>query len=74
AVVGHQHSRPLRLLLQDRVVGFIYPFNQQMSTGDFHLFIGMLMLLPALGLMMLASWFLGKLVTPAVATPAGGAA
>ena len=56
------------------VVGFIYPFNQQMSTGDFHLFIGMLMLLPALGLMMLASWFLGKLVTPAAKTPAGGAA
>ncbi|MFA5204299.1 MAG: exosortase [Lentisphaeria bacterium] len=53
-------------------IGFLYPFNRQMSTGDFHLFVGMLMLLPALALMMLASWFLGKLVTPVGAPAAGG--
>lgn len=47
------------------VIGLIYPYNQQLGTGDFHLFIGLFMLVPALGLLTLASWFLDKLVIPA---------
>lgn len=43
-------------------VGFLYPYSQDMSTGDFHVFIGMLMLVPALGLLMLVSWFLQHVV------------
>lgn len=44
------------------VIGFIYPYNQEMSTGEFHIFVGMLMLIPALGLLMLVGWFLKQLV------------
>jgi exosortase len=43
-------------------VGFLYPYSQDMSTGDFHVFIGMLMLVPALALLMLVSWFLQHLL------------
>lgn len=49
------------------VLGFMYPYNQQMSTGDFHVFIGMLMLVPALGLLMLTGWFLQHLVVSPLA-------
>ena len=44
------------------VIGFIYPYNQEMSTGEFHIFVGMLMLIPALALLMLVGWFLRHVV------------
>lgn len=43
-------------------LGLIHPYNSEMSTGDFHLFLGILMLLPALGLFLLIGWILNQLV------------
>lgn len=62
-------------VLRVTVVGLIYPFNQQLGTGDFHLFLGLLMVVPALLLLMACNWFLGKLFPgldepPAPAPPA----
>ncbi len=39
------------------VTGLLYPFYPQLSRGDAHDFIGLLMLLPAMGLLMLAVKF-----------------
>lgn len=52
------------------VLGLLYPYNKELATGDFHLFVGMLMLLPALGLFMLVGWVLNQLFVPEPA-PAG---
>ena len=43
------------------VIGFIYPYNQELATGDFHTLIGMLMLVPAGGLFLLLGWLLDKI-------------
>jgi exosortase len=43
-------------------LGMIYPFNPDMARGEFHIFIGLVMLGPALGLFMLVGWILSKLV------------
>jgi exosortase len=45
-------------------LGLLYPYNKDLATGDFHLFIGMLMLLPALALFMLVGWVLNQLFVP----------
>jgi len=46
------------------VLGFIYPYNKEMATGEFHIFVGMLMLIPALGLFMFVGWALDWLFVP----------
>jgi exosortase len=43
-------------------LGLIHPYNQELTHGEFHKLIGILMLIPALGLFMLVGWVLGKLV------------
>jgi exosortase len=42
-------------------LGLIYPYNQEIATGEFHILIGMLMLVPALGLFMLVGWILNQM-------------
>lgn len=42
------------------VIGFIYPYDQALASGDFHTLIGMLMLVPAGGLFLLLGWILDK--------------
>jgi len=46
------------------VLGFIYPYNQEMATGEFHIFVGMLMLIPALLAFMFVGWALDWLFVP----------
>lgn len=46
------------------VLGFIYPYDKEMATGEFHIFVGMLMLIPALGLFMFVGWALDWLFVP----------
>lgn len=43
------------------VVGVLYTYNQAMATGEFHIFIGMLMLIPAAGAFFLLGWILDRL-------------
>ena len=42
------------------VLGFIYPFDRELASGDFHTLVGMLMLIPAAGLFLLMGWILDK--------------
>ncbi|MEM9914755.1 MAG: exosortase/archaeosortase family protein [Planctomycetota bacterium] len=44
------------------VLGVIYTINKEYAQGDFHLFVGMLMLIPAAGLFLLVGWVLDKIV------------
>jgi len=44
------------------VIGLLTTVNKEMATGDFHLFVGMLMLIPAAGLFMLVGWILDHVV------------
>ena len=46
------------------VLGFIYPYDKEMATGEFHIFVGMLMLIPALGLFMFVGWVMDWLFVP----------
>lgn len=46
------------------LLGGIYLVAPQYASGDFHLMTGMLMLVPALGLFLLAAWGLEKLSGP----------
>lgn len=50
-------------------LGFIYPYDKELATGDFHLFVGMLMLIPALGLFLLVGWVLNQILIPEPQTP-----
>ncbi|MEM7624295.1 MAG: exosortase [Planctomycetota bacterium] len=43
------------------VIGLIYTVNREYAQGDFHIFVGMLMLIPAAGLFMLVGWVLDLL-------------
>ncbi len=43
-------------------VGLLFTVNKEMATGDFHVFVGMLMLIPAAGLFMLVGWVLDRVV------------
>ncbi len=44
------------------VMGFLTIVNKQMASGDFHLLVGMLMLIPAAGLFWLVGWVLDKMI------------
>ncbi|MEM1107934.1 MAG: exosortase/archaeosortase family protein [Planctomycetota bacterium] len=43
-------------------LGLIYTVNKEYAQGDFHLFVGMLMLIPAAGLFMLVGWVLERII------------
>ncbi|MEL7087292.1 MAG: exosortase/archaeosortase family protein, partial [Planctomycetota bacterium] len=43
------------------VIGLIFTVNREYAQGDFHIFVGMLMLIPAAGLFMLVGWVLDLL-------------
>ncbi|MEM8737153.1 MAG: exosortase/archaeosortase family protein [Planctomycetota bacterium] len=43
-------------------LGLIATVNTEYAVGDFHLFVGMLMLIPAAGLFLLVGWILDKIV------------
>lgn len=52
------------------VIGLVYLVNPEYSAGDSHIFIGMLMLVPALGMFLLLGWVMNKIVlTDAAARP-----
>lgn len=44
------------------VLGWLHLIDKELAHGDFHIFVGMLMLLPAAGLLMLVGWCLDKVV------------
>lgn len=43
-------------------LGFLYPINPELASGDFHTFIGMLMLIPAALMFMGLGWVLDQIV------------
>jgi len=44
------------------VIGLLTLVDKGMASGDFHVFVGMLMLIPAAGLFMLVGWVLDRVV------------
>ena len=44
------------------VIGLLTLVDRDMASGDFHVFVGMLMLIPAAGLFMLVGWVLDRVV------------
>jgi exosortase len=44
------------------VLGLLSLYNPELTKGDFHIFIGMVMLIPAAGLFLLLGWVLDRLV------------
>ena len=44
------------------VLGILYTINKDYAQGDFHIFIGMLMLIPAAGMFLLVGWILDKAI------------
>jgi len=44
------------------LLGLLHPRWPELSTGDFHLLLGIIMLIPALGLFLLVGWVLNQLV------------
>lgn len=44
------------------VIGVLFVYNEEMAKGDFHIFVGMLMLIPAAGLFMLVTWILDNIM------------
>jgi exosortase len=53
-------------------LGVLFMMNRELARGDFHVFIGMLMLLPAAGLFLLVGWVLDHLVTHEPDDPPAG--
>lgn len=47
------------------VLGLLHLIDPGYTQGDFHIFVGMLMLVPALALFMLVGWLLDKIIEPA---------
>lgn len=43
-------------------LGVIYTIDKEYAQGDFHLFVGMLMLIPAAGLFLLVGWVLDQII------------
>ncbi len=43
-------------------LGVIYTFNKEYAQGDFHVFVGLLMLIPAAGLFMLLGWIMNQII------------
>lgn len=48
--------------LRVAVLGWLHLIDPALAHGDFHIFIGMLMLIPAAGLLMLVGWCLDKML------------
>ncbi len=46
--------------LRVAVLGWLHLIDKELAHGDFHLLVGMLMLIPAAGLLMLVGWCLDK--------------
>lgn len=44
------------------VLGVLYTFDREMAAGDFHVFIGMAMLIPAAGLFLLLGWCMDRII------------
>lgn len=44
------------------ITGMLHLVNPELSTGDFHVFVGMLMVFPALGIFLLVAWLLDNIV------------
>ncbi|MFN3167203.1 MAG: exosortase/archaeosortase family protein [Phycisphaeraceae bacterium] len=55
--------------LRVAVLGWLHLIDPSLATGDFHLFVGMLMLIPAAGLLMLVGWMLDKIIIVEGAPP-----
>lgn len=55
-------------------LGMIYPFDQEASQGDFHVLIGMMMLIPAGLLFLLVGWVLNRVFISDDEGKAGAAA
>lgn len=53
------------------IMGVLYTIDPALSTGDFHKFVGLLMLIPAMLLYLLLGWILDKIIIkdPAPAAP-----
>lgn len=43
-------------------LGVIYTYNKEYAQGDFHVFVGLLMLIPAAGIFMLLGWIMDKII------------
>ena len=56
------------------IMGLLMLVNPQMAQGGFHTFVGMLMLIPALGLFLLLGWVLDHLFIPDESTSEAPAA
>jgi len=56
------------------ILGFLFPWYPNLATGDFHVMIGMFMLVPALGLFIGVGWLLDHLAAAPAAAPAEAAA
>lgn len=48
--------------LRVAVLGWLHLIDPELAQGDFHIFVGMLMLIPAAGLLMLVGWCLDKML------------
>lgn len=48
--------------LRVAVLGWLHLIDKDLAHGDFHIFVGMLMLIPAAGLLMLVGWCLDKML------------
>ncbi|MEM9345123.1 MAG: exosortase/archaeosortase family protein [Planctomycetota bacterium] len=48
--------------LRVAVLGWLHLVDPALAQGDFHIFVGMLMLVPAAGLLMLVGWCLDKML------------
>lgn len=48
--------------LRVAVLGWLHLIDPALAHGDFHIFVGMLMLIPAAGLLMLVGWCLDKAI------------
>jgi len=48
--------------LRVSILGWLHLIDPELAHGDFHLFIGMLTLIPAAGLLMLVGWCLEKII------------
>ena len=44
------------------VIGVLYTYNKDLATGDFHTFVGMIMLIPAAFLFLLIGWILDQII------------
>lgn len=61
------------------ILGLLYLYDPEMASGDFHTFVGMLMLIPAALLFLLLGWVLDRIIIkdkskqPAVSPPQGPA-